>query len=276
MRYPLFAGTLMGVLSALQAGCKMEPERPRAECNVESFPFDALDRVLKKYVNDQGRVDYQGLAQDRDDLDLFLSCVARYGPEQTPEMFPSVKDKHAYYINAYNALVLSNVLSRYPVENIDKIKINFFYETQFIVDGQTINLYDLENKIVRPVFKDPRSHFALNCGARGCPQLPREVFLGETLDEQLDRETKKFVLEERNARVEGNIVYISDIPCNFYPDDFIEYEKAQGQNPANKREAILSYFNRYRPADQQLPDPSSVKMKCIPYDWTSNDQALPE
>jgi hypothetical protein len=270
------------LLALVGAGCKKKPfeakvpkEKPAA------FPYELMDNVVKAHVNELGRVDYQGLQKDRDSLESLLGYIATYGPESSPELFPTPQDKQAYYITAYNALVLLNVLSRYPIDppNIDKIKVNFFYQTTFKVDGKAINLVDLENKIVRPVFKDPRNHFALNCGARGCPALPQEGFVPSRLDEQLDREARKFVLETRNVRLDGKTLYVSDIVCNFYPEDFVEYETSKGtalnsDKKIAKREAIVSYLNRYRPADQQLPSAADLTMKCIPYDWTPNDQAL--
>jgi hypothetical protein len=273
---------LLGSLLAL-GGCKkpMEGTVALPKEKPTKFPYEIMDGVQKKYVNDQGRVDYTGLKADHKDLDLFIAYVGAYGPKTSPELFPSNLDKQAYYINAYNAFVMSNVLSRYPINppNIDKIKLNFFVSTKFKMDGEAINLNNLETDIVRPVFKDPRNHFALNCGARGCPQLPQEAFTPERLNEQLDREAKKFVAEERNVKLEGNTVSVSDIVCNFYPDDFVDYEKSKGatlssDKKESRKQAIVTYINRYRAEGQALPDAATLTMKCIPYNWTPNDQAL--
>ena len=281
-RFALGSMLIIGSLLAL-GGCpkpaastvSLPKEKPT------TFPYEIMDGVQKKYVNDQGRVDYTGLKADKKDLDLFIAYVGAYGPKTSPDLFPTNLDKQAYYINAYNAFVMSNVLSRYPIDppNIDKIKINFFVSTKFKMDGDAINLNNLETDIVRPVFKDPRNHFALNCGARGCPQLPQEAFTPERLDEQLDREAKKFVSEERNVRLDGSTVYVSDIVCSFYPDDFVDYEKSKGtklsdDKKESRKQAIVTYINRYRAEGQALPDPATLTMKCIPYNWTPNDQAL--
>jgi Protein of unknown function, DUF547 len=281
-RLALGSVLLLGSLLAL-SGCKkpMESTVSLPKEKPSKFPYELMDGVQKKYVNDQGRVDYNGLKADSKDLNLFIAYVGAYGPKSSPELFPTELDKQAYYINAYNAFVMSNVLSRHPINppNIDKIKLNFFVSTKFKMDGTAINLNNLETDIVRPVFKDPRNHFALNCGARGCPQLPQEAFTPERLNEQLDRETKKFVAEERNVKLDGTTVSVSDIVCNFYPEDFVEYEKSKGtklsaDKKESRKQAIVTYINRYRAEGQALPDPATLTMKCIPYNWTPNDQAL--
>jgi hypothetical protein len=281
-RLAIGAAFFMGLLAlggckkpAIDSGVVLPKEKPT------KFPYELMDGVQKKVVNDRGRVDYTALKADHKDLDTFVAYVGAYGPKTSPELFPTNTDKQAYYIDAYNAFVMSNVLSRYPIDppNIDKIKINFFVTTKFKMDGADINLNQLETDIVRPVFKDPRNHFALNCGARGCPQLPQEAFVPERLDEQLNREAKKFVSEERNVKLDGTTVYVSDIVCSFYPDDFVEYEKAKGTTISSdkkegRKQAIVTFINRYRAEGQALPDPATLTMKCIPYNWTPNDQAL--
>jgi hypothetical protein len=266
---------LSGLL-ALSVSCKKDakPTGPKLE-KPAAFPYELFDKVVKAYVDDQGRVNYTELKKSRADLDSFVNYVGQFGPTTASDLFPSKEAKQAYYINAYNALVMKNILDQYPPAPMNDKKtaqVKFFVSTKFIVDGKELNLNQLESDIVRPVFKDPRNHFALNCGALGCPQLPQEAFFPDRLNEQLDRETKKFVMESRNVRVDGDTVSFSDIPCSFYPEDFVEYEKANG-GPSDKKQAVLSYFNRYRPDDQKLAGPYK-DIKCIPYNWTPNDQAL--
>jgi hypothetical protein len=243
----------------------------------EKFPFEIWDRVVKAYVDGNGQVDYQGLQKNRGDLELYVAYVNKYSPETNPELFPTKQDKEAYYINAYNSAVFMNVLDKYAklqeTKSVYKIVKPFFYESIFVFGGKKDNLYDLENKLIRPTFKDPRIHFALNCASESCPRLPAEAFTGELLDQQLDRETKKFVSEDRNVRVDGDTLMLSQI-FEFYTDDFVEYEKGNGGDASSKEAALVSYINRYRPADKKLPATAAKKVKFIQYDWTPNDQAL--
>src|SRR5207302_4724460 len=115
--------------------------------------------------------------------------------------FKTKNAQKAYYLDAYNICVWKNVLSRLgpKFNNVDKEKVSFFFFTKFVVDGKDINLKDLEGDVVRPTFKDGRVHMALNCASGGCPQLPPEAFTPEKLEQQLNREARKFCNEKRNV-----------------------------------------------------------------------------
>lgn len=246
----------------------LPPEKP------QQFPFEIWDRVVKAYVDDRGKVDYQALAQNRADLDLYLAYINAYSPSKNPEMFPTRQDQEAYYINAYNAFVFQNVLDKYPkiaeTKNIYKIIKPFFYETIFVYGGERNNLFDLENELIRPEFKDPRIHFALNCASESCPRLPNEAFTGAQLEAQLDREAREFMDDTRNVRVDGTTLFLSEI-FKFYTEDFVNHEKTNGGTATSTSAALVSYINRYRA--EKLPATGLI-VKFIPYNWTPNDQKL--
>jgi hypothetical protein len=239
-----------------------------------AFPHEIWDRVLKAYVNNTGKVDYEGLSKNQADLQLYVAYINTYSPEKTPELFPTKQDKEAYYLNAYNASVFMNVLDKFTkiqeTKNIYKIIKPFFFESVFIYGGKRDNLDGLENKTIRPTFKDPRVHFALNCASESCPRLPNEAFTGAQLDAQLDREAKEFCSDPRNVKLDGTTLYLSEI-FKFYTADFMDYEKTNGGNASSDAAALTSYINRYREG-QKLPD--NLTVKFIPYNWTPNDQKL--
>ena len=83
-------------------------------------------------------------------------------------------------------LVWKNVLDRLPkLKSVDDEKVSFFVFTKLLVGGKATNLKDLESDVIRPQFKDPRVHMALNCASAGCPELPAEAFTADKLDAQL-------------------------------------------------------------------------------------------
>src|SRR5206468_7312890 len=126
----------------------------------------------------------------------------------------------AYYINAYNALAMYNVLESGMPKDLNAVKVRFFYRNRLGIGGEQMSLYDLENKIIRPM-GDPRVHFALNCMVRGCPRLPREPFEADKVDAQLDRQAKEFYNEKRNVDLQPDkqTVRLSQI-LQFYTEDF--------------------------------------------------------
>src|SRR5262249_28644241 len=114
--------------------------------------------------------------------------------------------------------------------------------------------------VIRPEFKDPRVHMALNCASAGCPQLSREAFTPEKLEAQLDRETRKFMSEKRNVDYDAaaHKVRLSRL-FDWYKDDF-------GKEPAK----VLTWINKYR--DEKVP--IDAKIDYVEYDWTLNDTNL--
>ena len=171
-------------------------------------------------MNSKGQVNYRALKAGRTDLDAFIGLIARVGPKSRPEFFPTRSHRLAYYINAYNALTIFNVINRMPgLKRVIDEKINFFYFTEFLLDGEAISLYRLENDIIRPQFNEPRIHFALNCASLGCPQLPTQPFLAGKLHDQLSAETSKFLQDRRNLSIENQQIIISEI-FKWYSEDF--------------------------------------------------------
>ena len=161
-------------------------------------PIEAYARVLERFVNDRGEVDFSALARDRADLDAYVIHVAG-----TPfGDFAAGHERLAHYINAYNALSMYNVLdSGIPETHAGWRKVWFFYLKELVIGGRLMSLYAFENDVIRKL-GEPRVHFALNCSARGCPLLPRAPFTARNLEEELDRETRRFFSEARNLRVD--------------------------------------------------------------------------
>ena len=218
----------------------------------------AWARVLSRHVDAQGRIDFAGVAREPADLDAFVAYVATVSPKLKPAAFPTRGSAIAYYINAYNALAMYDVIQSGMPPDLDDVKVRFFYRNRLLVGGQRISLYDLENKVIRPL-EEPRVHFALNCMARGCPRLPREPFRTEELGRQLDAAAHEFLNEKRNVDLvdEKRIAYVSMI-LNWYEPDFLKTASS-----------LATYINRYR---SEAPIPAGWEIRFIPYDWTLNAQ----
>jgi hypothetical protein len=213
-------------------------------------PIEAYARVLERFVNDRGEVDFSALARDRADLDAYVIHVAG-----TPfGDFPAGHERLAHYINAYNALSMYNVLdSGIPETHAGWRKVRFFYLKELVIGGRLMSLYAFENDVIRKL-GEPRVHFALNCSARGCPILPRAPFTARDLEEELDRETRRFFSEARNLRVDRaqRTVYVSEL-LDFYPEDF-------GPD-------LIGFVGRFSPE----PIPPGYGVAFTEYDWTTAD-----
>jgi hypothetical protein len=133
-------------------------------------------KVLSRYVDDEGTIDFAGLRADRSHLDQVVAFVATIDPASAPERVFTRQSQLAYYINAYNALAMYGVLEAGIPKSFGGLrKFSFFYLRTFTIGAQSISLYDFENKVIRPLGEE-RVHFALNCMVVSCPRLPRRAF----------------------------------------------------------------------------------------------------
>lgn len=217
-------------------------------------PNDAWDQTLEQYVDPSGYVDFSGLSRNSASLDRYLGWIGYAGPNSSPAAFPSPEHKLAYHINAYNALAMRMVVAKGIPQRLTTLgKVDFFYLTQVRVDGESISLYAYENDVIRG-FNEPRIHFALNCMSVGCPRLPREPFDADRLDEQLDRETRKFFAATRNLRVDhdARTVYVNEL-LEWFEEDFLAVAPS-----------LIAYIDRY--TDQRIP--GDYQLEFLPYDWT--------
>lgn len=220
--------------------------------------FDQSDwaEVLQRYVDDQGRVDYAGLKAHPEALHRYVALIGKIGPTTRPKLFPTAGDMLAYYINAYNALTLYNVVMRYPIASVRDEQADFFMFTQFVVDGEDISLHQLEKRYVIKKFKqEPRAHFALNCASLGCPTLPRTPFPGgEALDARLAEETQKLLSDPQHFALKDGVPHLSQI-FQWYGDQFTP--------------TPVAWIRAQRP-DLEIPEGATPKY--MPYDWSLNDQ----
>jgi hypothetical protein len=235
----------------------------------EVFTHEEWDTVLSRFVNEQGQVDYAALDRDRASLDRYLLAIGEIGPRTTPERFPTREHELAYYINAYNALIFAGVLERGPeAESVWSgfpQGLGFFVMKKYRIDGQEINLRNLENKLVRAKYGDARVHAALNCASTGCPRLPAAAFQPGELDRTLNEAMTDFVTDEKNVRLDSGArtVYLSKI-FDWFKDDFLADEREVG----NTKPTLIDYVNRFRGDAPPLPRDYAVRF--LEYDKSLN------
>ena len=241
------------MITALLGGCSTLVPAPVAPPPTQQAALDAWARVLDRFVDERGEVDFAALARNRADLDRYVRHVA-----DTPlEHWPDGPPRLAHMINAYNALSMFNVVqSGIPATHAGLNKLTFFLLRKLDVGGRTMSLYSFEKDVIRPYARgEPRIHFALNCSARSCPALPRVPFAASTLNAELERETRAFFARSENFRVDlaTSTVWLSEL-LDFYPADFVPVAA----------DSLLAYANRYAPQ----PAPPGFKVQFTPYDWT--------
>jgi Protein of unknown function, DUF547 len=223
---------------------------PKSEKFDPTTAITAYARVLQRFVNDNGEVDFAALRDDRVDLDRYIAFVAA-----TPAAsISNPNDRLAHHINSYNALSMFNVIdSGIPATHAGLKKVHFFALKKFVIGGENMSLYRYENDVIRKL-NEPRIHFALNCSAVSCPVLPREPFDGKRLESQLQQESLNFFARSQNLQIDSanKTVAVSEI-LRFYTEDFVP-----GHAPD-----LISYINLYTP--EKIP--LNFKLEFIEYDW---------
>ena len=251
---------LIAALSLLSGLAGAQAQAPVQEISYEAA-LSHWSRVLTRFVDEEGRIDFRELAGDSADLDRFVEYIGRVSPATHVDEFDAPEDVLAYHINAYNALAMYGVLEADIPAGFTSFfaRLRFFKLRGVLIGGQRTSLYDYENRVIRAL-GEPRVHFALNCMVRDCPRLPQEPFRAQTLEPQLQAATLEFFSKERHLRVdhEKSEVWLSEI-LDFYTEDFV----ADGN-----RQSLIGYVNRYL----STPIEAGYRVRFIPYDWTINQQ----
>ena len=197
----------------------------------------------------QGKVNYAGVKKNFEPIRDLYEQVNRMDLSKASDL-----EKKAFYINAYNLIVIHQIAMYYPLKS-PMNQSGFFDKVKHPVAGESMTLNYLEiKKIVLP-YRDPRIHFSLACAARSCPPLASFAYLPGTLDQQLDERTRKSLNDPTFVRVKRETAEVSKI-FDWYQSDFTQ----DGQT-------VLAFINQYR--IQKIPE--SCRVVYYEYDWQLND-----
>jgi Protein of unknown function, DUF547 len=175
-------------------------------------------------------------------------------------------EQFAYWVNLYNALTVKVVLDHYPVASIRNIDISpgLFSDGPWDaelarVEGEPVSLNDIEHRILRPIWRDARVHYAVNCASVGCPDLAPEAFTAGNSDALLEAGARAYVNSLRGARVESGRLTVSSI--------YIWFEEDFGGSDRT----VIEHLRRYAdpPLAEQLRSIRSIDDDT--YDWSLND-----
>ena len=170
---------------------------------MEPFSYAAWDRLLAEVVAEDGKVDYERLAARRPMLEEFIAELGETSPDSRPDLFASEEDGLAYWINAYNAFTLHAIAEEYPIRSVWKTRDGqFFQRRRHVAGGSAVSLDDIEHEILRSDYAEPRIHFAINCGANGCPPVRPSAYRGGGLGDTLRQATEAFLANRWNCRVD--------------------------------------------------------------------------
>ena len=235
----------------------------RAHWNPEkyhAFSHELFNQVLQEHVNKKGQVNYTKLKANPEKLERYLDLLAVANPTEL-----SYNAQLAFWVNAYNALVIKGVIDHYPTTSVRKVKWfgGFFYRLKFQVAGKTYTLNQIEHGIIRTEFPDPRIHFVLVCASTSCPPLENSAFSAETIEERLEIATFNFIQNPKNVLVDRakRSIHLSKI-FKWYDEDF-----------RGGYDSVADFLADYLPPeDTDFVSADDIKFHYLDYNWTLNDQ----
>jgi hypothetical protein len=213
-----------------------------------------FSRMLAAHV-DKGHVNYPGIAADAR-LAEYLQTLDRVKADD----LESREERLAYWINAYNAFAIKGILDGSSPSTFFG-RIGYFKSDEYRLGGESIDLYDLERKLLVPQ-GEPRIHFAINCASRSCPVLRSEAYTAKTLERQLEESAEDFINDPGRNRFdrENKVAYLSMI-FDWFEEDFTTDDGA-----------VLDYVARYvnDPVLAEELRNGSYRVEHLDYDWNLN------
>jgi hypothetical protein len=234
--------------------------------------WNALVKKHVKWLPDgkQSRANYKGFAADRAALKEVLGALSAL-PKATFDGW-SRPQQMAFLINAYNAFTVELILTKYPdlksIKDLGSLFQSPWKNEFFTLLGSPRHLDWVEHEQLRPVYKDPRVHAAVNCASIGCPALRDEAFTATKLEAQLDDGMRRFMGDRTRNRVKGDTVEVSSI-FKWFKEDFNSGYRGFKQ--------VEDVFAAYA---EQLTDKSEeqaslrakrLSVSYLDYDWSLND-----
>lgn len=193
--------------------------------STQAIDHSAWDNLLRRYVvaHDSGVNRFRYAQVGRADASILMNYlnslgeinISRYNRDQ----------QRAYWINLYNALTVGVVLRNYPLRSIQDVSSGIFsagpWKKKLIkIEDEVLSLDDIEHRILRPIWQDPRLHYAVNCASIGCPNLQSQAFTAANSEQLLDKGAREYINHPRGARVDNaGKLQVSSIYI-WFNDDF--------------------------------------------------------
>ena len=236
--------------------------------NPAEIDFTAWDTLLAKYLrpSSTGINLFRYVAVTKADRAALDQDVARLAA--LPISTYNRAQQRAYWINLYNALTIKVVLDHFPVDTIMEINISpgFFsfgpWDKKLLqIEGEAVSLNDMEHRILRPLWGDPRTHYALNCASLGCPNLGLTAYRAQDMEARLDAAAQAYINHPRGVRFADGKLTVSTI-YEWFIADF-----------GGEEAVVLAHLKRYADPALSRRLSSHSGFDDTAYDWALNGTA---
>ena len=222
---------------------------------------EIFDRLLKKNVTADGRVNYKAFIKDSVELNKYLAILSGTPPD---EKTWSKNEQMVFWINAYNAFTIKLIIKYYPLKSIKDIGtgiqipfVNTPWTVRFFkIGNDRMDLDNIEHGRLRKKFDDPRVHMALVCASKSCPILLNEAYDAKRMDEQMAKQATAFLADPFRNKMSADKPQLSML-FKWYGGDF---NKNGG--------SIRGFINAHSP----IKIKSDAKISYLDYDWGLNEQ----
>ncbi|OBT17541.1 hypothetical protein A9266_16790 [Vibrio tasmaniensis] len=225
------------------------------EANSEQISHQNWQQFLDSYLIKEGQntlVRYQAVSTaDKAKLKQYIQRLEQLNP-----LYYSKAEQYAYWVNLYNAVTVDLILDAYPIKSITKLGGLFSFgpwgDDAVKVNGKSLTLNDIEHRILRPIWQDPRTHYAVNCASLGCPNLQPDAFTSDNTEALLEQAANEFVSSDKGVLVTNNKLQLSSI-YEWFAVDFGDQKQ------------LIQHLDQYR----SKPVLNTNKIS-YDYDWSLN------
>ena len=236
------------------------------EQNNNQIEHQKMQSFLDKYLLEDKKkatfVNYKKVSlQDKNKLINYIKNL-----EKINILNYNKAEQRAYWLNLYNAKTMAIILENYPIKSITKIKDNLFsfgpWDIKNIeVLGQKISLNDIEHGILRPIYKDNRLHYLINCASIGCPNLPKNVITSLNYEFLANQAASDYINHQRGVDFKNKTLYLSSI-YDWYKNDFYNDDITDLKNH------LIKYANLSLAKKLKKYDFKKIEYE---YDWFLNE-----
>lgn len=264
-RHRLSLALATAIMTLIPAACAPAAQTADAEWArsgnfAEPIDHRVWDGLLTRYVKPSAdgvnRVDYAALKKiDAATLRRYLAAMQAIDITQYPR-----DEQFAYWVNLYNAATIDVMIANYPLESIRNIGLvgqGPWKDKILTVGGKQLSLDDIEHGILRPIWKDVRIHYAVNCASIGCPNLAARAYTALTLEAMLDEAATAYVNHPRGfVRIDGALIASSIY--DWYGSDW------------GDQAAVLDHARKYATPDTKALLGDATTIDGFDYDWALN------
>ncbi len=226
-----------------------------SEFDVDHSAWNSLlNRYVVKHESGINRFDYDAVTSiDKARLENYIKLLEGMDPRQM-----AMDRQKPYWLNLFNAALVFQILQSKPEASIKEISSRKLWrKKRLTIALQKLSLEDIEHGILRPIFKDPRLHFAMVGGTLGSANILNQAFTVDNIEELLNQNTKDFLAHSRGMAFNGERVVLSSI-FKWYANDFGE-----------DFEQLKEFLSEHLP-DEKKPLLRVASNARYDYDWSLN------